>query len=177
MKGSKVAGRYAQALLELAQEQNKVDVVVDDMHFLTQATSEAHDFKVFLASPIINSNKKIGILEKVFEQFDELSMAFVRLITRNGRESLLPLIADQYGAKVKESRGIVPVSLSSAEVLNDEVKDEILSALEKQIEGKFEVKEIIDKDLIGGFVFRMGDTRIEASVARQFKELKQRLTR
>lgn len=177
MKGTKVAARYAQSLLELAEEQGKTDVVVADMDFLVSATNENREFAVFLASPIINSAKKISILEKVFEQFDELSMAFVRLITKNGREGFLPLIAKEYGAKVKAARGIIPVTLSSAHKLDDQVKQQILSKLEGQVDGKFEVQEKIDEALLGGFVFRMGDMQIEASVARQFKELKQRLTK
>ena len=177
MKGFKVAGRYAQSLLELAEERNSTDAVLKDMEYLISATNESRDFHVFLNSPIINSTKKNSILDKVFENFQELSMSFIHLITKNRREMLLPLIAEEYSAKVNEMRGIVPVSITSATALDAKVKADILDKLEKGIDGTIELNEQVDADLIGGFVVRMGDTRIDASVSNQLKELKQRLTR
>jgi F-type H+-transporting ATPase subunit delta len=177
MRGYKVAGRYAQSLLELAEERNSTDSIVKDMENLVSATNESRDFHVFLNSPIINSTKKNSILDKVFGDFQELSMSFIHLITKNRREMLLPLIAEEYLAKVKAMRGIVPVSITSAVTLDAKVKEFILAKLNKGIDGKIELDEKIDADLIGGFVVRMGDTRIDASVSNQLRELKQRLTR
>jgi F-type H+-transporting ATPase subunit delta len=45
------------------------------------------------------------------------------------------------------------------------------------VKGKLEVTEVIDESLIGGFVVRMDDKQIDASISTQFKNLKQRLTR
>jgi len=104
-------------------------------------------------------------------------LKFVHLLTKNRREMLLPLIAEEYIAKVKAVRGIVPVTLTSAHKLDDKVKQSILDKLNKAVKGEIELNEKIDEDLIGGFVVRMGDTRIDASVAHQLNELKQRLTR
>lgn len=177
MVGPKVAARYAQSLLELSEEQQKTDIAMQDMKFFVAATKENRDFAVFLASPIINPDKKVTILKEVFKNFDVLSLSFITLITKKGRESYLPLIAETFISKVKSSRGIIPVTLSSARPLDHAFKKDMLSRLEGQINGTFEVQERIDESLLGGFVFRMGDTQIEASVARQFKELKQRLTK
>jgi F-type H+-transporting ATPase subunit delta len=74
-------------------------------------------------------------------------------------------------------RGIVPVSITSATTLDAKVKADILAKLEKGIDGTIQLNEKVDAELIGGFVVRMGDTRIDASVSNQLKELKQRLTR
>lgn len=177
MVGPKVAARYSQSLLELAEEQKKTDIVMEDMKFFVTATKESRDFAVFLNSPIINPDKKVSILKAVFKNFDALSLSFISLIAKKGRESYLPLIAETYISKVKEFRGIVPVTLTSAKPLDPAFKKDVLSRLEGQINGTFEVEEQLDEALLGGFVFRMGDTQIEASVARQFKKLKQRLTK
>ncbi len=80
MKGTKVAGRYATALLELAIEQNKIEQVSADMKYLLEANNETRDFQLLLDSPIVNATKKIAIFEEVFGQFEELSMSFVKLI-------------------------------------------------------------------------------------------------
>ena len=65
MKGTKVASRYAKALLDLAVEQKKVDSVLGDMHFLLQTNNDAREFELLIASPIIdaeeNSCFQIGV--------------------------------------------------------------------------------------------------------------------
>ncbi len=177
MKGTKVAGRYATALLELAIEQNKIEQVSADMKYLLEANNETRDFQLLLDSPIVNASKKIAIFEEVFGQFEELSMSFVKLITENGRESFLADIAETFDAKVKEYKGIVPVTLITAVPMAESTKNIILEKVEKSVTGQLEVTELIDESLIGGFIVRMGDKQIDASVASQFNDLKQRLTR
>ncbi len=177
MKNTKVASRYAKALLDLAIEQNNVDAVLGDMKFLLQANNDTRDFELLIASPIVNSDKKISIFEKIFEQFEKVSLEFVKLITTNRREALLPEIAESFEAQVKEHKGIVPLTLTSAVKLDDKTKEAILAKIQATVKGQLEVKEVIDEELIGGFMVRMGDTQIDASVASQLNNLKQRLTR
>ncbi len=176
MKGTKVASRYAKSLLELAIEQQKIDAVLGDMNFLREA-NENHDFQLLLSSPIVKADKKIAIFKELFGQFEELTSSFVNLITKNGREDLLPQIAEAYEAMVKEYRGITPVTLISASPLSDDVRRKILDKVGKSVEGELEVKEMTDPSLIGGFIVKMGDKQIDASVLSQMNNLKQRLTR
>ena len=177
MKGYKVASRYAQSLLELSQEKKVVDAVLADMNAFIEVANENSDFTAFLNSPVIKADKKQAVINKVFSSFQEVSKKFVQLLTKNRREMLLPLIAEEFIAKVKEVRGIIPVTLTSAKKLDDSVKKAILDKLNKAVKGDIELNEKVDEELIGGFVVRMGDTRIDASVSHQLSELKQRLTR
>jgi F-type H+-transporting ATPase subunit delta len=177
MKGSKVAARYATALLELAIEQNKIEQISGDMKFLLETNNETRDFQLLLDSPIVKGDKKIAIFSELFGQFEDVSMSFVKLITENGRESYLPSIAEAFDVQLKEHKGIVPVTLISAVQLDASTKKIILDKVDKSISGQLEVTELIDESLIGGFIVRMGDKQIDASVASQFNDLKQRLTR
>lgn len=176
MQGSKVASRYALSLLDLTEEKKVSDRIAKDMMSMISVIKGNHDFAVFLKNPIIKADKKVETINAIFTDFDDLTKGFVKLIAKNGRERYLPLIAESFIAQLKALKGIVPVTLTSASPLAEDVKESLLGKLQGQVDGKFEVKEEIDKDLIGGFIFKMGDTRIEASIARQLKELKQRLT-
>lgn len=177
MKSTKVAARYAKALLDLAIEQKNVDSVLGDMQFLLQVNNEARDFELLIASPIVKADKKMEIFKLVFEQFETLSMSFIELITKNRRESYLPAIAEAFEAQVKEYKGIVPMTLVSAAPLDGATKDAIVAKVQSGVKGTLEINEVIDEELIGGFVVKMGDVQIDASVASQFNNLKQRLTR
>ena len=177
MRGSKVASRYAQALLDLAIEKNVLDAVVGDMNYLLEVCESNREFELLLSSPVVNADKKISIFKAIFDQFEEVSEAFVALITKNRRESLLPDIAASFDALVKEHKGIVPVTVISATPLDAQVKADILRKVEAYTKGTLEVSEEIDESIIGGFIVKMGNSRIDASVTTQLAQLKQRLTR
>ena len=123
MKSTKVATRYAKSLLELAIEQDKIDSILGDMNFLLTTNSETRDFESLIASPIVNTDKKIEIFEKVFSQFEDVTMSFVKLITKNRRESHLPAIAQSFSDQVKEFKGIVPMTITSAAPLDSSTRE------------------------------------------------------
>lgn len=175
MQGMKVASRYAQSLLELAEENKVIDGVLENMKSLLTITNESRDFHLFLVSPLIKKDTKGRIFDKLFADFEELSLKFMHLLARNHREMYLPLIAKEFIDKVNELRGIVPLTITSAVKIDEGVKQLILSKLQQKIKGSIELTELIDESLLGGFVARMGDTRIDASVSSQLKEMKKRL--
>ena len=99
------------------------------------------------------------------------------MITKNRRERLITEIAQSFIDQLKELRGIFPISITSAIPLDLKTKEVIVSKISSSIKGKLEVEELIDKNLVGGFIVRMGDKQIDASVASQLNRLKQELTK
>lgn len=67
--------------------------------------------------------------------------------------------------------------MTTAVKADDSSKKAIFDKLEKKYEGTFDITEKIDASLIGGFIVRIGDDQIDASVASQLNNLKQCLTR
>jgi F-type H+-transporting ATPase subunit delta len=177
MKSTKAASRYAKALLELAIDQKKIDSILGDMVFLLEVSSESKDFELLVNSPLVKSDKKIEIFELIFEQFEKESMDFIKLITNNRRESMLPAIATSFDMLVKDHRGIVPVTIITASKMDSETRDALLTKIKSSVKGELELTERIDESLIGGFLVEMGDIQIDATVLNQFNNLKQRLTR
>ena len=173
MKSNKSAVRYATALLELATEHNKVELIEQDILQLLKTAEEVHDFQVFLNSPLIIIDKKISVIKQIFTDFNQTTIDFLSLVTQNGRETVMIDIAKQFVSLLKAQRGIVPITIISAQQLEDHTKQSILSKISAAITGTAEITEQIDADLIGGFIVRMGDHQIDASVASQLKRLKQ----
>lgn len=176
MKGTKVAVRYAKSLMELALENGNLDTVTGDMNYFQQTLDNNHELAVLLSSPIIDGNKKMEVFRNVFGQFEKSTMSFFELVTKNGREGILPAIAKSYDAEVKAYKGIVPVELVTAVALDEATRKAILAKVDEHVKGTLEVKETINPDIIGGFIVKMGDKQIDASVANQLNNLKQRLT-
>ena len=175
MKSTKSAIRYAKAILELSIENSNLNEVSSDMKRIVESSNETKDFKVFLNSPVIKSDKKIEILKVLFVGFEKLTSSFIDLITKNKREYLLVEIAEAYLYLLKKHQQIVPVSIKSARKLEKETLDQILNKMKSHVEGDFEVTEEVDESLIGGFIVRMDDKQIDASVLTQLNRMKQEL--
>jgi F-type H+-transporting ATPase subunit delta len=177
MKSTKAASRYAKALLELAIEQNKLEQVSADMRYLLEVNGETKDFQMLLNSPIVKSDKKLQIFGQLFDQFEKLTTLFIHQVTRNGREYMLPEIAQSFESQLKAHNGIVPVTLITATALDSATRSNIISKIQNSVKGQLEIHEQIDESLIGGFIVRMDDKQVDASVVNQFNNLKQRLTK
>ncbi|MBM3161263.1 MAG: ATP synthase F1 subunit delta [Bacteroidetes bacterium] len=175
MRSSKSAVRYAKALLELAIEKNKVDVVENNVNSIIRASQETSDFSAFLNSPLIKVDKKISVLNELFGDFDSITLDFLSMVTKNGRENLIMFIANSFVVQLKEFRGIVPITIVSARQLESATRNKILAKIQKMVHGTPEITEKTDESLIGGFIIRMGDQQIDASVASQLMRLKQEL--
>jgi len=175
MKSTKSAIRYAKALLELSIENSNLEDVSSDMKRIVESSMETNDFKVFLNSPVIKTDKKIEIMKVLFVGFESLTMSFIDLITKNKREYLLVEIAEAFLYLLKKHQQIVPVSIKSAQKLEKGTLDQILNKLKSHVTGDFEVTEEVDESLIGGFIVRMDDKQIDASVLTQLNRMKQEL--
>jgi len=99
-------------------------------------------------------------------------MSFIELITKNKREYLLTEIAIAFVNLLKKQNGIVPISVTSAVKLEKQTLNQILEKLKSHVDGEFEVTEEVDPALIGGFVVRMEDKQIDASIASQLNRMK-----
>lgn len=177
MKGNQAANRYAIALFDLAIEQHALDAAYQDMMTFHNAVTESRDFNVFLKSPIISPDKKQEVFDRTFDMFHVLTSKFIALVVKNRREDLLPKIAADFIAMFKEERGMAEVTITSAMKLDQSVIDSIMVKVKPALPGQVTIKEEINPALIGGFVVRFGNTRIDASISHQFDLLKQSLSK
>ncbi|MBL7898062.1 MAG: ATP synthase F1 subunit delta [Crocinitomicaceae bacterium] len=173
MKGNKVASRYAKALLDLAVEKNSLEQVNKDMVHVAQVLVDSKDLAAVLGSPVISPDKKTTILDAVFEKnISPMSIGFLRLIVKKTRAGILPEIADSFISHYKKHNNILDVYLTSAVVLDGAVKDKVLAKVKAKHNGQINLIEKIDPSLIGGFVVRMDDNQLDASIANQLTNLK-----
>jgi F-type H+-transporting ATPase subunit delta len=172
MLETKVAKRYAKSLLDLSRETGVLDAVGNDMKLLSSVCEQNPEFTALLNSPIINSDKKLNILKKVFEgKMNKLSITFFELITGKTREANIEAIAKEFTNQYKEEKGIRTAVITSAIGLDDRLRKEVYEVIKKSANSEIELVEKVNKDLIGGFVLRMGDKQYDASISSELRRL------
>ncbi len=174
MSEVRVASRYAKSLIGLAQEKGALEAVHQDMQLFAQICEENVDFRIMLRNPIINHEKKLNILKSLFnDRVHHMTSAFFEIITRKNRESVLHTIANEVHKQYNTLKGVEMAEIKTTFALDDELRAEFKSVIAKAT-GKngVELKEEVDKELIGGYVLRVGGQQIDDSLKGKLKELK-----
>lgn len=173
MLNPRVASRYAKALLDLAVEKDQLEQVYGDMLYLEQVTKGSKEFVSLLRSPVVKSDVKIKAVNAVTAgHIGPVTAAFTDLMIQKTREAVLPEIVSAFIKQYKDRKGIHIVKLTTAIPLSDAVKAEIVEQVKKtgNIQN-LELEEVIDPNIIGGFVLQAGDKLIDASISYDLKNI------
>lgn len=174
MSVTKIATRYAKALIDLSIQQGKFEQVHDDMNTLRSAVKN-RDLLLFMKSPVIHADKKIAAFSALFSgKIDALTLAYMNLLANKGREGYLPEITAQFIEQYKAIKKITSVKVTTATAMNEAVLSDLRAKLLASgvTTENVEINTVVDPELIGGFVLEFDNKRYDASVAHKLEELK-----
>lgn len=177
MSVTRVASRYAKSLLELAIDQKNLERVKEDVDGIITAL-KSRDFYLMLKSPIIHTSKKQSILDVLFKgKFDALTLAFLHVLVRKGREMYLPEMAYEFQTQYKALKGITTVRIITASPVSTAFLEEVKAKLaESKVTRKhIELIPEVNPDLIGGFILEFDDKMYDASVHHQLETMRKQL--
>lgn len=173
MQGTRVASRYAKSFIDLSIEQGALEQAYNDMKTIAGVCRSNHDFVIFLKSPVIKTDKKQAVLKQIFEgKLNKITDEYVQLITAKKREIYLAEIATEFIAQYKEKKKILTAVVITANGLDDSIRAKVMEIVKGASQSDVVLEEKIDKNIIGGFVLRVGDKQVDASIARKLNALK-----
>lgn len=171
-----IAGRYAQALYEIAAQEKKVDDLEQELLAVEQLLKQHPDLRKILLHPQITPVAKKELLKKLFEgRLSEITGNFLALLIDHRRESFLGDIVAEFVAIANAARNIITAQVTSAVELSDKEKSSMAKVLNQAAGKKVLVSYVVDPHLIGGVVVRMGDRVIDGSVRTRLASLRERL--
>jgi F-type H+-transporting ATPase subunit delta len=175
MNESKISVRYSRALFQSALDNNILEKVNEDMIFIA-AVCKIPETKELLNSPIIFPSKKTAIFHSIFgNNVEKITLSLIDLVVKNGRESFLPAIARVFIHETKKHKGITESVLTTAVQVDDKIKKQISDLLSGIFNTRIELEENIDKDILGGFILRVDDNYIDASIRNKLRKIKKEL--
>jgi F-type H+-transporting ATPase subunit delta len=171
---SGMAGRYANALFELALENNAVDPTRADLDRFDTLIAESEDLWRLVRSPVFGADSQGKALGAVLDQagISGLTGQFLRAITANRRLFAVRDMIKAYRALVARHKGEVTAQVTVAETLSDAHRAAITDAL-KSVTGKdvgLDVK--VDPALIGGLVVKLGSRMVDSSLRTKLNSIK-----
>lgn len=168
-----VATRYAKSLIQLAQEKGKLEEVHHDIVLMDNAFESSRELRVFLKSPVVDTTKKLEVMNKLFlSRVHEITGKFIVLLTNKGREGYMHEIANAFIVQYNVIKNITPVKITSAVKLEKSTIDEMLAGLRKKENiTEIQLTEAVDNSLLGGFILQYGDKQIDSSVRSSLQKL------
>lgn len=164
-----IAKRYASALEQYSTELGQADACVADagrmLHLADSLTG-------YLKQPMPVA-AKMAILEKALPDASDAFSRFLTVVVEHRREMYLKRILQSYIALYKKARGILDARLTVASPPSEQLLSRLEQiTLEKVDAKKVDIEVTVNPDIIGGFVYKVEDRRLDASVRRQINDLK-----
>ncbi len=172
------ARRYAEAVFNIAQESNTLDRWLEDLKTLNNIFGRREVIEA-LENPRLDEQDWRKIISDLLPagSVSDLAVNFLLLLLRRHRLHLLPRIVELYQEMYNRAKGIVVAEVTTAAPLDEEHKRKIAAYISQATGGKkVEMRIYQDPRILGGFVARIGDNVIDASVSRRLAELAQRLS-
>jgi len=178
-KLSNVGSRYAQALFDLASEQNEVAAVEADLKSLKAALADSKDLRLLIGSPAFSAEDKgkglVAIAVKA--KFSMTTIKFLGLLATNGRASSLPSIITSYEALSAKARGAVSAQVTTAVALSPAQSKGVAAALRQALGKDPEIETRVDPAILGGIKVQVGSRLFDASLKSKLDSLKFALKR
>lgn len=170
---------YGDALFELAVEENKLDVIAEDVSTLITAFSENEELTKLMSHPKVSKEEKMQVMSSILKGnvADEID-GFVHIIIDKGRYMELQDILEYFMDRYKEHKNIgtayVTTAVELSRVQRQQVEKKLLETTKYET---MEVEYAVDAALIGGMVIRIGDRVVDSSIQTKLYELTKDLTK
>ncbi len=170
---SGLAGRYATALFDLADEQNSLDQVAADLSTLKALIRESTDLVRLLRSPLFTREQQASAMAKLGETagLSLLTRNFIGLVARNRRLFTLADMIEAFHKLLAEKRGEIRAVVTAAQYLTQAQIDAITDQLKAAVGSKVAVEIWIDPAIIGGLVIKVGSRMVDGSLRSKLQRL------
>ena len=174
MTVSGIAGRYANALFDLARDQSALDAVAEDLASLGRMLADSPDLQQLVRSPVLQRTAQAGALGAVMEQaqMSPLTRKFIGLVVQNRRLFSLPDIVRGFAQHMAHHRGEIAGEVVSAHPLSDGQLASLTAQLKAAVGSNVTLETKVDASLLGGLVVKIGSRMIDSSLRTKLQNLK-----
>jgi F-type H+-transporting ATPase subunit delta len=172
-----IADVYARALFEAAKDAGVLDRVHDELDQFTETLESDRDLQVFFFSPYFSSEEKKQGVSRILEDADPRFVNFLELLAERHRMPVIFRIRRVFDALWAEENRLLPVTVTSAVELDEQLVSDIGKRIEEQTGRRVELSSKVDPDLLGGLKVSVGNMVLDASVRNRLEQLRKQVAR
>lgn len=162
-----IAEVYAGALLQLAEARGEGDAVLDELVGVKGLLDVHAEFAGYLSNPTVDMDaRRVAIDRTMRGRANELLVNTLQVMNRRDRLDLLPALLVAYERELDLLRERESVEVVTAVPLTEALRERLAGVIRKMTGRQTRLVENVDEELIGGLVIKIGDRKIDTSVAR-----------
>jgi ATP synthase F1 delta subunit len=154
-----------------------LDRVHDELGEFADALAEERNLQVFLFSPYFSSEEKKQGVSRIVSDADERTLNFLELLAERHRMPALFRMRRSFDAMWADEHRLLPVTVTSAVELDEELVNSIGERIEEQTGRRVELSSNIDPDVLGGLQVRVGNMVLDATVRNRLEQLRKQVAR
>ncbi len=170
---------YGDALFSLAVEEDKLDVIWEEVRGIRDILAEHKDFMSVICHPEMPQEKKLSVLNDIFkDKVSDDTMGFLNVLVRKGRfGEILPML-DYFDEQAKEYKKIGVVKVATPMPLTEQQREQVeKKLLDVTNYESLQMNYQVDESLLGGMVIRIGDRVLDNSIRSKIESMSRQLYR
>lgn len=178
MPETSAARRYAEALIEVAEESSAIEAVLTDLQGFDQLL-DSHEgiLRSALCTPVFSREERTAVLGDLLPKLslNKLTANFLHVLNHKGRLLIISDITRAYSRLADARAGRVAVRVTTADAMSDAIANEVRAALSKATGKEVVLEAEVDAALIGGMVVRVGGKVYDTSIRTRLQQVKRSL--
>lgn len=165
--------RYAEALVEVAENNNTIETAKDELGLLADMYVKQPEIASFFQSPEIGKEDKKKSLVKIFEGSTSKVLPFLELLIDKDRIKNLPDIFKEFVEISDRRKKVLHMDIFAAAPVSDELLNKVMEKYKKEYNAtQVKVSVTIEAELIGGIKVKIGDRVIDGTIKGRLEGLK-----
>jgi F-type H+-transporting ATPase subunit delta len=172
-----IAAVYARSLFEVAQEQDKLDTIREELGQFADALDGNRELQVFFFSPYFSTIEKKDGLDRTVSDADPILVNFLKLLIENHRMPVIFRVRRVVDELWRKENKLLPVTVTSAVELDQATVTQIGDRISEQTGRRVELSAVVEPDILGGLVVRVGNSILDASIRNRLEQLRKQVAR
>jgi F-type H+-transporting ATPase subunit delta len=163
---------YGRSLFEVAREQDKLDLLREQLGQFADALKTNRELELFFFSPYFSSAEKQAGLEKLLDDADARLLSFLDLLIENHRMPVIYRIRREYDRLWEQENRLLPVVLTSAVELDEQTTNTLSEQIGERTGRTVTLTTRVEPDILGGIVVQVGNSILDASIRNRLEQLR-----
>ncbi len=171
---NEICNRYAKALILSSSSKKELEQINKDFSEFCDLIKNSDAFFQFISNPLINSNKKSKVLNKIClkAKYNKCFMGFINILTKHSKILYYEKIFKEFNKIIDEENGLTEVEIITSDVLTQKAEDSIKKKIMNSLNIKIKLKKIVKKDIIGGIIIKIKSMMIDNSIKSKLTNFK-----
>lgn len=167
---------YAKSMFEASKEDDSLKLVYEELNLVKNTIDSNPRLLEVFKHPLLSINQKKEIIKSIYEHnLSKLSLNFLCVLIDAKRFNMISSIIDEFNNLYDIDNNILKGTIITKNKLSDDEINKYEEKLTKSLNSNVKLNNILDENIIGGVIVKIGDKLYDSTLKGQLNELRKEL--